>query len=170
MTRRRIFDREGHAHFVTFSCYRRRRLLDHGRARAIVLETLAGQLQAQEGRCLGFVVMPDHVHAIVWFPGPDRLSRFMKQWKQRSSVHIKRLLRDHLTSYGSSIGPGDPVWRARYYDFNLFTEPKIEEKLAYMHQNPVRAGLVPRPCDWAWSSARYYEAGRDVGVTVGWPE
>ena len=33
--------------------------------------------------------MPEQVHAIVWFPEPDQLSHFMKQWKQPSSVGIK---------------------------------------------------------------------------------
>jgi putative transposase len=41
-------------------------------------------------------------------------------------------------------------------------------KLEYMHQNPVKAGLVAMPCDWPWSSARYYESGRPVGVPVAW--
>ncbi len=68
MVTKRTFDREGHAHFVTFSCYRRRRLLDHDRAKKVVLGVLNSQLTRQDGRCVGFVVMPDHVHAIIWFP------------------------------------------------------------------------------------------------------
>jgi putative transposase len=169
MSSRRIYDREGHAHFVTFSCYRRRRLLDHDRARRIVLGVLGSQLAKQSGRCVGFVVMPDHVHAIVRLPADDSLGHFMKQWKQRSSVQIKRHVRDHLPSYASAIDLTEPIWQARYYDFNLFTDRKIEEKLLYMHRNPVRAGLVTSPCDWPWSSARYYERGQSVGVPVGWP-
>ena len=57
---------------------------------------------------------------------------------------------------------------ARYDDFNLFSAKKVEEKLVYMHQDPVRAGLAAQACDWPWSSARYYEQGRTVGVPVGW--
>jgi len=40
---------------------------------------------------------------------------------------------------------------AKYYSFNLYNEDKVREKLTYMHENPVRAGLVTRPCDWAFS-------------------
>jgi putative transposase len=168
MAERRIYDREGHAHFVTFSCYRRRRLLELDRARRIVLGVLNSQLARQHGRCVGFVVMPDHVHAIVWFPEPDQLSHFMKQWKQRSSVQIKRHLADDRNAYAATFPRSDPVWQPRYYDFNLFTSRKIEEKLEYMHQNPVRAGLVDRACSWPWSSARYYEQGQTVGVPIRW--
>ncbi|HWE36421.1 MAG TPA: transposase [Isosphaeraceae bacterium] len=168
MSARRLYDREGHAHFVTFSCYRRRRLLDHDRAKRIVLGVLGSQLAMQTGRCVGFVVMPDHVHAIVHLPAPDQLSHFMKQWKQRSSVQIKRFLRAELTAYAAALDPTVPTWQPRYYDFNLYSPWKVEEKLLYMHLNPVRAGLVARAVDWPWSSARYYESGRTVGVPVGW--
>jgi putative transposase len=168
MASRRVYDRDGDAHFITFSCYHRRRLLDHDDAKRIVLDVLNDQLSRQGGRCVGFVIMPDHVHAIVWFPAPDQLSHFMKQWKQRSSVEIKRLLRTKLTAYAATFDRDDPIWQARFYDFNLYSEWKMEEKLLYMHQNPVRAGLVRTACDWAWSSARYYERGQPVGITVGW--
>jgi putative transposase len=168
MVSKRTYDREGHAHFVTFSCYRRRRLLDHNQAKKVVLGVLHSQLAQKRGRCVGFVIMPDHVHAVVWFPAPDELSRFMKQWKQRSSVQSKRLLASRLVAYSETIDLADPIWQPRYDDFNLFSERKIEEKLTYMHQNPVRAGLVQGACDWPWSSARYYEQGRSVGVPVAW--
>ena len=153
---------------MTFSCYRRRRLLDHDRAKRVVLGVLNSQLDMQDGRCIGFVVMPDHVHAVVRFPEPDQIVHFIKQWKQRSSVQIKRLARSRWVRYAEAIDLTDPIWQAGYYDFNLFTERKVEEKLSYMHQNPVPAGLVARPEDWPWSSAGYYETGRSVGVPVAW--
>ena len=103
MTRQRTFDDELFAHFVTFSCYKRRRLLDHDRAKKIVLDVLDSQLQKQAATCVGFVVLPDHVHAIVWFPVVGQLRHFMKQWKQRSSVQIKRLLQACLTGYARTI-------------------------------------------------------------------
>jgi len=98
MVKRRIHDDEGHAQFVTFSCYRRRRLLDHPRARQVVISLLATELAVHDGACCGFVVMPDHVHAIVWFRENGRLSHFMKQWKQESSVLLKRLVRGQLAA------------------------------------------------------------------------
>src|SRR5262245_51801188 len=101
MAKRRIYDRERHAHFVTYSCYRRRRLLDEDAAKRIVLGTLNAQLRRLAGRCAGFVLMPNHVHAIVWFPEQGQLSEFMKQWKRTSSPRIGQLLRETLTGYRS---------------------------------------------------------------------
>jgi putative transposase len=168
MARRRIHDDELHAQFVTFSCYRRRRLLDHPRTGQIVMSILAEELLSHGGTCCGFVVMPDHVHAIVWFPEPNRLSPFMQVWKSRSSRQAKEFVRGQLQKYTESFDPRGPFWQQKYYPVNLYTEKKAREKLDYMHLNPVRAGLVEDACDWRWSSARFYERGEPVGVPLGW--
>ena len=72
MGTRAIYDDELHAHFITFSCFHRRRLLDHDQAKRVVLGVLNSQLASRGASCVGFVVMPDHVHAIVWLPTPGR--------------------------------------------------------------------------------------------------
>ncbi len=56
-----------------------------------------------------------------------------------------------------------PFWQARYYDFNVHNPEKRDEKLHYMHMNPVRRGLVERPEDWRSSSFRHYAFG-EVGT------
>jgi len=40
------------------------------------------------------------------------------------------------------------------------------EKLRYLHRNPVRRGLVPRPEDWDWSSYRHYLTGVEGAVEI----
>ncbi len=47
-------------------------------------------------------------------------------------------------------------WQRRFYPFNVFSEKKRQEKLNYMHNNPVKRGLVSAPGDWPWSSWRFY--------------
>jgi putative transposase len=169
MAKRRIFDEEPHAHFITFSCYHRRKLLDDDRAKRRVLGALNAQLIRLCGRCIGFVVMPDHVHAIVWLSEVGTLGEFIKQWKRTSSVRIRQLFETTLRQYSRNFTK-TPIWQAHYYDFNLHSRPKIEEKLAYMHENPVRAGLVSGPCEYRWSSARHYLLGKPVGVKIEWVE
>jgi hypothetical protein len=50
-------------------------------------------------------------------------------------------------------------WQRRFYDFNVWSEKKLKEKLEYMHANPVQRKLVQHPRDWPWSSWAHY-AGR----------
>ena len=164
--RRKIYDSERALHFVTFSCYRRRSLLDTAQARRIVLGTLNAQLDRLAGRCAGFVLMPEHVHALLWFPESGLLSECLKQWKRMSSVGIQKLLQTTLVAYTAELPKREPVWQPRYYDFNVYSPRKLEEKLRYMHENPVRRGLVEKAIQWRWSSARHYELGRTVGVPI----
>jgi len=163
---RKIFDFISHAHFVTFSCYRRRRILDDNRAKGIVIHFLADQLRKADGSCMGFVIMPDHVHAIVHFKQAGMLSQFMQQWKRRSSIKLKEWIKKHLRAYATSIGMSEPIWQARYYDFNVFSQKMINEKLEYMHNNPVKAGLVAKVEDWKHGSARWCLFGKQVGSEI----
>jgi len=39
---------------------------------------------------------------------------------------------------------------------NIWTAKKVQEKLNYMYNNPVKRGLVKEPGDWLWSSWRFY--------------
>jgi len=135
MGTRAIYDHDLHAHFVTFSCYRRRRLLDHDRAKRVVLGVLHSQLAHRKASCVGFVVMPDHVHAIVWFPIPGQLSVFIQQWKRLSSHHIGQLVRSRLVHYAEKIGDRDPFWQAKYSSFNLYSEEKVREKLTHARES-----------------------------------
>jgi len=43
------------------------------------------------------------------------------------------------------------------YDRNIVSDRELYEKVQYIHDNPVRRGLIGRPADWPWSSARWYE-------------
>jgi len=99
---RKAFDIGGHAHFVTFSCYKRRRLLDDNRAKGIVIHFLSEQLRKADGASMCFVIMPDHVHARVHFDQPGMLSRFMRQWKAKSSVRLKEWIEKHLPAYAAA--------------------------------------------------------------------
>jgi len=65
-----------------------------------------------------------------------------------------------LSEAQHSNGSHHRVWQRRFYVFNVRTGAKCNEKLEYMHANPVKARLTATPTDWRWSSARYH-AGFD---------
>jgi len=166
MPKQRIYEDRLYAHFVTFSCYHRRRLLDNDAARKITLGVLNRQLLKHDARLIGFVLMPDHVHAILWFSEIGLLPSFMKVWKQQSSRAIRSNVMPRLASYAATVTDDDPFWQRRYYAFQIYEPHKLQEKLDYMHLNPVRAGLVNLAVEWLWSSAPYYVSGRTVGVPI----
>jgi putative transposase len=48
------------------------------------------------------------------------------------------------------------VWNRRAYDMNIWSDKKQNEKIDYIHNNPVARGLVGSPGEWPWSSWRFY--------------
>jgi putative transposase len=144
----------GELHFVTFSCYGRLPLLGSRRARDVFVKELE-QVRAEYGfHLLGYVIMPEHVHLLVNEPRKGSPSTVLKMLKQRVSRKLRKQ---------SSLGDGSKAdtpqfWQPRFYDFNVFSKGKINEKLNYMHANPVIRGLVKHPRDWKWSSwSSYFE-------------
>ena len=166
MPRQKVYDDELHAHFITFSCDGRRHLLGDDQCKKIAISILDDQLKNRCGKCAGFVIMPNHIHSIIWFPQPGNISEFVQQWKRLCSFQIKQLYRDKLIRYAQHLDPSLPIWLPRFYDFNIFSQDDMLEKLKYIHENPVKAGLAGTAAEWKYSSARWYEMHQPVGVDI----
>ncbi|MBZ5696619.1 MAG: transposase [Acidobacteriia bacterium] len=143
----------GHLHFVTFSCYRRLPLLDSARARNTFVQVL-GEVREQFGfKLVGYVVMPEHVHLLISEPARGTPSTVLKMLKQRVSRQLRR--KPHHSApaaqrsflFARSDGRLPQFWQRRFYDFNVWSRKKKIEKLAYMHANPLKRGLVENPKD-----------------------
>ncbi len=92
---------------------------------------------------MGYVLMPSHVHLLVGCKdGGAQLSEFMRTFKSLTA----RLLFPEMGS----------VWMDGFDDFVIRTEKQFWVKLNYIHENPVRSGLVKSSVDWKWSSARFW--------------
>jgi putative transposase len=164
---------KGHLHFITFSCYRRLPFLQSKRARDVFVQELA-KLREQMGFLLiGYVVMPEHVHLLISEPKESTPSLVLQKLKQRVSRRLHK--RSKLVSatqmglrFDEEMGTADPFWQDRFYDFNVYSKGKKNEKLNYMHANPVIRGLVAHPKDWPWSSWSFYRKGEAglIGIDV----
>ena len=155
----------GHLHFITCSCYRRLPLLRSARARNCFVR-LCGEVRAKFGFALvGYVVMPEHVHLLISEPPRATPSDVMRELKQ--AVAFALLPADGTHGQGrSQLKQPRRFWQARFYDFNVWSRKKKNEKLNYMHMNPVKRGLVRNPKDWLWSSYRAYMQFEPVLLSV----
>jgi putative transposase len=147
------YQQTGDIHFITFSCYRRAPLLAEPQARDTFVIALEKVRRWYGFYVTGFVVMPEHVHLLLSEPERSNLAVVLQMLKQI----VSHKLNEHATI---------PFWQPRYYDFNVRREQKLMEKLDYMHHNPVQRGLVTRPEDWTWSSARHYATGEEAAVEI----
>jgi putative transposase len=151
----------GHLHFITFSCYRRLRLLGSAHARNVFVKIL-GETRDRYGFSLvGLVIMPEHVHLLISEPARGDPSIVIQVLKQRVSRQLRRRRRVSATQLKLRFEDEEdalPVrfWQRRFYDFNVWSLKKRVEKLHYMHMNPLKKKLVAHPRDWPWSSFSFY--------------
>jgi len=143
----------GQSHFLTFSCYRRMQLFNAARL-DLLLDALEKIRQDYSLRIYGYVGMPEHVHLLV--SEPELVTLSLATAVQALKLSVVRRAR-HVDG-----SPVERLWQRRYYDHNVRSYTSFLGKLRYLHNNPVKRGLVQRPEDWRWSSARHYLSG-EVG-------
>jgi len=90
-----------------------------------------------------WVVMPNHVHLILW-PLPDfTLSEILKSRKRHTARQANLIL-------GRT---GDTFWQRESYDHWIRNDDEQARIRRYIRMNPVNARLCQAPEDWKWSSA-----------------
>ena len=108
------------------------------------------------------ITVPNHVHLLVSESSKATPSLVLKVLKQRVSRDLRKSRRassGQLRFAFANEGRLPRFWQPRFYDFNVWSERKVREKLEYMHANPVTRKLVGHPRDWPWSSWSFYAKG-----------
>ena len=88
-------------------------------------------------RVLGYALMPNDFHLVLWPSKDGGLSR----WMQR--LLTAQVRRYHRQSYGSGH-----VWQGRFKAFPIQDDAHLLTVLRYVERNPLRAGLVDRAEAW----------------------
>ena len=101
-----------------------------------------------------YCLMPNHVHVILVPSDEDGLRKTFADLHRRYTTRINTRL--------DVIGH---LWQGRFGSAAM-DEEHLLNAIRYVTLNPVRAGLVQRPEDWPWSSARAHLLGRDDGVVT----
>ena len=157
----------GNLHFITTSCYQREPLLGSARARDVFLEIFEQVRRRYDFEVIGYVVMPEHIHVLISEPKRDTVSIVVQVVKQRVAHRLLQKSKPSLQrELWETMRPR--FWQRRYYDFNVYSDRKVTEKLRYMHRNPVERGLVPSPELWRWSSYRAFAFREEGVVKLNW--
>ncbi|RPH93635.1 hypothetical protein EHM69_09715 [candidate division KSB1 bacterium] len=106
--------------------------------------------------CYGYVLMPDHLHALLLQTTDlGTAGRLMEHFKRFSS---RKLLHHHCKDANG--------WRELFDDVFVPGSDAVRTKLSYLHGNPVRGGLVHVSMDYPWSSARYLFGVADMKESI----
>ena len=136
--------------FIPFSTHQRRPVLATPPARDTFVKILDEVRNRYDFKLLGYVVMPDHVHLILSEPSSATPSIVLQVLKQKTSATLHNTAKSQpptTSSPAQKTTTTSPIWERRFYDFNIWSPEKLQEKLAYIHANPVKRKLVEHPKD-----------------------
>ncbi len=127
------------------------RYLDQGAGechlrRPEIADRVAGALRYYHGQQYlldDWVVMPNHVHLILWTLPNFTLSEILRSRKRHTARQANLIL-------GRT---GEALWQRESYDHWIRNDEEKSRIRRYIRMNPVNARLCKAPEDWKWSSA-----------------
>ena len=136
-------------HHIVQRGNRRQNVFFNENDRHFYLETLNENAKKYGIVFWAYCLMSNHVHFIAVPKNEDSFARGLGQAHKKYSRYINK-----------REGWSGHLWQSRFLSFPL-NEEYLYSALRYVENNPVRAGIVDRAEDFAWSSARAHVAGEE---------
>ncbi len=165
-------NKPGHAHSLTFCCFRNQPFLLRERARGWLLDAIEQACDTHDLDLWAYVVMPEHVHILIHprsnsYDISGILSSFKQPVSKRARLYVNEKAPAKLVMFTDRQPNGKSSFRfwqrGGGYDRNLWSPKYVWETIDYIHENPVRRQLCERNLEWKCSSAAAY-AGFEDGL------
>ena len=152
--------------FYTATCYDWLPLLANDKFKNIIVSSLQFMINNKRIELNAFAIMNNHIHLILQvLPGhepTDVQLSFMRFTAQQ--IKFELIKDDPALLEKCKVNKGDrqyQIWKRESLGVDLFTDAVYNQKLDYIHYNPVVAGLCTFPEEYHYSSALFYEHGTD---------
>lgn len=172
----KIRNKEG-IHFVTFAVVEWVDVFTRKEYRDIVVESLKHCQKERGLQIYSWCIMSNHVHLVVSAKQNDT-SEILRDFKKFTSKEIIKTLANNIgesrkewmmeifrkEGAANSRNSIYQFWRQDNQPKELFSSGFTKQKLEYIHNNPVEAGIVEKAEEYIYSSARDYYEGKSVGL------
>jgi putative transposase len=170
MSRKYKISDQGAVYFVTFTVVNWLDVFTRREYRDIFLESLRYCQKNKGLDVFAYCIMSSHVHMIIGRQGNPNLEDIIRDMKKFTSVQImEAILKNQLESRRELLvwlfkragkknknNTNYQFWQQHNHPIELNTSEMIDERLNYVHNNPVEAGIVLSPEDYLYSSAVNY--------------
>jgi REP element-mobilizing transposase RayT len=165
---RKYFEKSGNTFFVTTTVVGFIELFNDKRICRIIIDNISYYQNRGDFTVIAYVIMPNHIHLILRVAEGFTVSKCKASIKRITSLQIREYLEiknnhrllNRLKMASESEVSNPKIWKSRFDCFVITNEKTLCQKIDYIHNNPVKTGMVRRPEDWLYSSAGRY-AGRD---------
>jgi putative transposase len=150
--------------FFTATIQEWKHLLKEDVYKNIIVDAIAFLVKEGKVTINGFVIMSNHLHIIWQSKGENSIQKIQNSFIKHTSKEFKKQLEidNNLAAY--EVNASDRkynFWKRDSLNIELYTAAVFNQKLNYIHNNPVKAGLCSLPEDYHYSSALFYESGID---------
>ena len=129
----------------------------------IIIRELEFRRQNNQLELYGYVIMPEHIHLILASNNINKLMQSIKSFtakkilnKLKEENDISTLNRLKYLKADYKLKSNYQVWQEGYHPKIIIKDIEFNQKLDYIHNNPVKELIVERPEDYIFSSARNY--------------
>lgn len=176
---REDFETYGDVYFITSTVVGFINIFSDKQASEIFVDCLRFYQERGDFILLAWVLMPNHFHLIAKKADSSNISEIIGGIKRYTARQIGLLrgipelcsLIDRIRQAAlSEPGKGTAVWKPRFDSYVIKSEDVLKQKIEYIHNNPVRKGLVKESWQWRYSSAAAYigKVGIDLPVDFDW--
>ena len=143
-------------------------MLHDDKYKQIIIQSLSFLIKNERVKLFGFGIMPNHIHLLWQIAknlGREDVQRdFMKFTSHQMLFDMKKNNSPRLIDY--CVNAKDrrhQIWERNSLSVDLFSSEVLEQKLEYIHLNPLQEkwSLAKLPEDYLYSSAAFYELGKD---------
>jgi putative transposase len=133
-------------YMVTCGTYRKEHFLHSPERLDLMLSHLFREAEAFGWQLQAWAIFPNHYHFVGASEDSRSLREFLKRLHSGTSLQLNRM----------DASPGRRVWY-NYWESAITYETSYFARLNYVHNNPVKHGIVPVANQYRWCSADWFE-------------
>ncbi len=160
----------GALHFVTGNCVNRLPVLTESACCRAFLDELSKLNKEWPAKLITYVLMPDHFHFIS-NPQDGRIIEFCRDLKSKAA---KAIIKSTKKFSFPVTEDGRQVWQESFHAKPLWSGWMINQKVKYIHANPLKDKLVKSTKDYFWSGFHSFYGFGDGPLSVDhdwwWPD
>jgi putative transposase len=153
-----------HPDFITVTCLEWKPILQEDRFKEIIISSLSFLSKANRVTVYAFVIMDNHFHLIWQIMNEHTREAVQRDFLRYTSQQILKVLRNEQSPMQQDLVVNSrdrkhQVWERNSLSISLWSSKVLWQKIDYIHQNPVKAGLCKYSEGYYYSSASFYYRG-----------
>ena len=174
----------GEVYFITTKTFKNQKIFDNSLICELLIKVLVDCRLKYKFKLYGYVIIPDHVHLLIMPAEKMNISEAIHRIKGNFAYQylITRNHKGSATRWGENVdsnrvadplwvgGLINPIWQKSFYDHIIRNDLDFEEKLNYIHGNPVKHNITDSLDNYPWSSYQNYYLNKNDLIKIDYPD